>query len=219
MEAMASLSRIFELVDPMSAAPMLVNICLRIKPAFVSDNPDIRRESIALFGTLHRFGRAPGIRDTFVEQIHTNFALILCHLNEDDDGVKTACKAALKKLVPLFDHAGLTQLVAECSGLGEDEYLHYESFIESLALQLVEAFPTRISFHVMNMIGFFQAKWDTIKANAAYAASVTLRAVPFEHRQLLPMDTVSNAFVALLRESKPEVRLAAAIGIALLYDY
>ena len=45
MEAMNGLARIFELVDEANVAPVLVNICHRIRPAFEKKSDEIRAAS------------------------------------------------------------------------------------------------------------------------------------------------------------------------------
>lgn len=104
MEAMRGLSKIFDLVEESRIAPTLVNICLRIRPAFEKPNPKIRAASFSLFGSLHRFG-AGQASYIFNEQIHSNLPALILHLNDESPDVCKACKSALRKLGPLIGSA------------------------------------------------------------------------------------------------------------------
>jgi hypothetical protein len=57
MEAMGGLAKLFELVDEARIQPILVNICLRIRPAFEKPSNRLRSNAITLFGALYRFGK------------------------------------------------------------------------------------------------------------------------------------------------------------------
>lgn len=87
MEAMNGLARIFELVDEACVAPILVNICHRIRPAFEKNHEDIRSSSFQLFGTLHRFGNDRGAA-VFFEQIHNNLPSLFLHINDVNESVR-----------------------------------------------------------------------------------------------------------------------------------
>lgn len=90
MEAMNGLARVFELVDEKCVAPILVNICHRVRPAFEKDNDEIRAASFQLFGTLHRFGNDVGAQ-IFYEQIHSNFTTLFLHVNDPNEDVRRVC--------------------------------------------------------------------------------------------------------------------------------
>src|SRR6185437_15005344 len=91
MDAMRGLAKVFDLVDESRVAPTLVNICLRIRPAFDKPNDKIRSAAFTLFGSLYRFGSGQAAH-AFNEQIHHNLPSLLLHLNDDNADVQRACK-------------------------------------------------------------------------------------------------------------------------------
>jgi hypothetical protein len=84
---MTGLARVFDLVDENRVAPVLVNLCNRVRPSFESANPKMRAAAFHLFGTLWHFGQKSA-RDVFYAQIHTNLALLLLHVNDESNDVK-----------------------------------------------------------------------------------------------------------------------------------
>jgi hypothetical protein len=68
-------------------APILVNICTRIRPAFEKENDEIRSASFSLFGSLHRFGTGTA-SNSFYDQIHFQLPSLVLHMNDDSDNVK-----------------------------------------------------------------------------------------------------------------------------------
>jgi hypothetical protein len=87
MEAMNGLAKLFACVEESRMAPIMINLCHRIRPAFDKENPEIRSASFNLFGSLSRFGKGSA-GDAFYEQIHNNFPAIILHLNDDSDVVR-----------------------------------------------------------------------------------------------------------------------------------
>jgi hypothetical protein len=75
-------------------APVLINLCVRVKPAFDKDNSDIRAAAIKLFGSLHRFGQDLAA-DAFYEQIHNNLPSLVLHMNDDSEPVRSVCPSPL----------------------------------------------------------------------------------------------------------------------------
>jgi hypothetical protein len=77
--------QVFEAVDESRVAPILVNICHRIRPAFekvLHAQHAIRAAAFTLFGALWRFGQ-DSAADVFYEQIHSNLPSIVLHINDD----------------------------------------------------------------------------------------------------------------------------------------
>ena len=96
----------FELVDERCVAPILVNICHRIRPAFEHKSGEIRAASIQLFGTLHRFGHAEG-SVIFNEQLHNNLPSLYLHIFDPDSSVEKVLPHCCSSHVvrPLFGRA------------------------------------------------------------------------------------------------------------------
>ena len=103
MESMLGLSKVFGVVDESRVAPILVNICHRIRPAFEKNNDDIRAASFTLFGSLWRFGRESAA-DAFYEQIHANLPSLILHVNDDNPKVQNVCSYSLLSRRPLLYH-------------------------------------------------------------------------------------------------------------------
>ncbi|OXB82681.1 UNVERIFIED_CONTAM: hypothetical protein H355_000379, partial [Colinus virginianus] len=67
LEAMTSLSKLLEHLEERDVQAMLLHIAIRIRPFFDSEQPDLRRSSIVLFGNLTKFSE--GDCEAFFEQI------------------------------------------------------------------------------------------------------------------------------------------------------
>jgi hypothetical protein len=80
-------------------APLLLNLCVRLKPAFEKSNPQIREASILLFGTLARFSKGI-MSETLINTFFNNLPTIVLHLQDNDAAVIRACKICLKNIVP-----------------------------------------------------------------------------------------------------------------------
>lgn len=87
MEAMNGLSKILAKLDENNIRPILINICLRIRPCFEKQLSGVRAAAFTLFGKLSRFGDGPS-KSPFLDQIHANFVSMLLHLNDDSTEVR-----------------------------------------------------------------------------------------------------------------------------------
>jgi hypothetical protein len=92
-KAMTGLARVFDLVEESRVAPVLVNLCNRVRPSFENSNPKMRAAAFTLFGTLWHFGQKSA-RDVFYAQIHANLALLLLHVNDESADVKVLDSSA-----------------------------------------------------------------------------------------------------------------------------
>jgi maestro heat-like repeat-containing protein family member 1 len=125
---------VFELVDERTVAPILVNICHRIRPAFEKSHDEIRKASFQLFGTLNRFGNNQGAA-VFYEQLHNNLPCLYLHVNDPSEQVQRACKVALKRLAPLMRCKDIVAFFEET--LDEDRSINYTDFLNQLSIILV----------------------------------------------------------------------------------
>lgn len=218
MEAMNGLSRVFEMVEEQRMAPVLVNICHRIHPAFDKENPEIRSAAFTLFGALHRFGGGSA-KEIFYEQIHNNLPSVVLHVNDDNQSVREACKTALRNLAPLYGSEPMQHLLTE--NLGEGQFLDYPELLNDLSQVLINSFPERINHYVMTCVEYFKSNWNSIKANAATFVGFLLGNLTQEKRKSANLNPglISKALISLLKEKDAEVRQACANAISLLHDY
>jgi len=218
MESMLGLSKVFEAVDESRVAPILVNICHRIRPAFEKTNDAIRAAAFTLFGALWRFGQ-DSAADVFYEQIHSNLPSIVLHINDDSVKVQNACKTALRQLGPLLRVEEVNTLLTR--KLEADRPLDYDNFLDEISKLLINNYLERINYYVMTNVDFYKSQWNTIKANAASFTGVLLGNLPVEKRGSINLNPslVTRALIGLLTEKSNIVRKSAAEAMSLLYTY
>ncbi|KNC53573.1 uncharacterized protein AMSG_01283 [Thecamonas trahens ATCC 50062] len=215
LEAMSGLSKILELVDEANVAPVLITLCLRMKPSFRDANPAIRAAAITLFGTLWRFGNHGESEADFFEQIQANLMAFVLHADDDDEDVAAASRHALFLLAELLRHDDIAELF---QALEEDEP-DYEDWLDSVSQTLIAHFPERLNYYVMECVAFFAHKsWHHTKANAAILTGFFIGNMDDDHRRTVNLSHVCGALKNLLREPSARVRVKAAEAIALLYD-
>ena len=219
LEAMNGLAKVFAVVDEERMAPILINICLRIKPAFDKDNTDIRAASFRLFGTLFRFGNGIAA-DPFYDQIHNNLPAMILHSNEDNENVTSSCKTALRSLAPLFKSKELEDLLLS-NQFDPARQLDFSEFANDLSKLLVQLYPDRINYYVMTCVSYYQSNWSSIKSSAATFSGLLMTSIPFDKRKQYNLNPsfVSKALIELLKEKEPGVRRTAAEAMSLLYNY
>ncbi|CAF0812872.1 unnamed protein product [Brachionus calyciflorus] len=216
-ESMNGLTKIIALIDENNVRPILINILLRIRPCFEKDKADIRASSYILFGELARFGQGPS-KDPYLEQIHSNFVSFILHLNEQEEKVKKSCKFVLKQVGPLIQSNSINELFQ--NSLQDNKSLHYGEFINDLSKLLVNEFPEKVSFYIMNSVSNFKSEWTPIRSNSVLFAGYLLGHLSKEKQSQLSKEHISNALIKLLREdSSSMVRQKAAEAISLLADF
>ena len=141
LEAMNGLAKVFDVINEERMSPLIINICLRIKPAFDKENNDIRAAAFTLFGSLHRFGNGIA-KDTFYEQIHNNLPSLILHANDDHTQVQKACKISLRQLAPLLHSKEIVDLFD--SELDPSRPLDFNEFVNDLTKLLVKKYFTFI---------------------------------------------------------------------------
>jgi len=218
MEAMNGLSRVFELVDEKCVAPVLVNICHRVRPAFEKDHDEIRAASFQLFSTLHRFGNDVGAQ-IFFEQIHSNFTTLFLHVNDPNEDVRKACKLALKNFAPLMQAENLVKFFNEI--FDESRELNYDNFLNQLSIHLIEYFPERLNLYVMTSIEYFKSEWIPLREGAAAFIGHALGNVPQDKKFSVGLNPgiISSALISLLKQKNASVRSAGAIAMSRLHSY
>ena len=81
--SMKSMKEILEIAQDESVSPLLVNICVRLKPSFEKKNPVIRDTSIDLFGVIARFSEG-AVGENLIQMIHSNLSTLILHLFDSD---------------------------------------------------------------------------------------------------------------------------------------
>jgi len=220
MEAINGLSKIFELVDESRVAPILVNICHRIRPAFDKPNDNIRAVAFTLFGNLWRFGtqKSPAC-DLFNEQIHNNLPAIIVHLKDDSNEVQKNCRKALVQLGPLTRSSEISTFLSKITDVSRS--LSFDDFIGEFSKLLINAFPERLSYYIMTCIDYFKSNWNSVRCAAATFIGITLRNLPIESRKKTTINPglVTDALIALLKDPTPAVRVSASNAMGLLHTY
>lgn len=216
MEAMSGLARIFEQIDEGHVRPILINIALRIRPCFEKPTAAVRAAAFTLFGSLSRFGNGPS-EGPFLEQIQTNFVSLLVHLNEGDPVVVAACKGALQKVGPLMRSERVNGMFQK--HLKPEESLLYADFLNDLCKLIVQDFPEKVNFYVMNAVTFFKSMWAEVKCNAALFVGYMLGNLPLDKSGLISKEHICEALILLLRDPSPLVRASTAEAMSLLCEY
>jgi len=211
------LAKVFAIVDETRMAPILVNICTRIRPAFDKENDEIRTSSFELFGSLYRFGTGTAA-NSFYDQIHYQLPALVLHLNDDSDAVKSACKSTLKSIAPLFRSEEVKKLLLT---LDPNRELEYTEFLNDFSKLLIENYPDKLNHYVMTSIDYFRSSWNSIKSNGAIFIGYLLTNLPVEKRKVTSLNPslISKALIGLLKEKSPDVRKTAAEAMSLLYNY
>lgn len=75
------------MADEISVAPVLVYVCMRLKPAYARPNAVIRASAFDLFGALSRFGQGSSPHN-FYEQLHVALMPMILHVNDDSAKVR-----------------------------------------------------------------------------------------------------------------------------------
>lgn len=217
LESMNGLTKIIALIDENNVRPILINILLRIRPCFEKDKAPVRTSAYILFGELARFGEGPS-KEPFMEQIHSNFVSFILHLNEEDEEVRASCKSVLKQVGPLVESSSLNELFQ--AALLEQKQLHYGEFINDLSKLLVNEFPEKISFYIMNSVANFKSQWTEIRCNAVLFSGYMLGHLNGESQSVLSKEHITNALIKLLKEDPSYlVRQKAAEAISLLSEF
>uniref|UniRef100_A0A8C3Q310 Maestro heat like repeat family member 1 n=1 Tax=Chrysolophus pictus TaxID=9089 RepID=A0A8C3Q310_CHRPC len=162
LEAMTSLSKLLEHLEERDVRATLLHIAIRIRPFFDSEQPDLRRSSIVLFGNLTKFSE--GDCEAFFEQILNGLVTLLLHLQDPKPEVVRACKFALRMCGPSMGCEGLCDMFL--NHLREDRSLHYGEFMNNVCKHLVSSYPEMLTRLVLTNLFYFKSSWVDIRAAA-----------------------------------------------------
>ncbi|EGG22616.1 hypothetical protein DFA_04746 [Cavenderia fasciculata] len=219
MESMLGLSKIFTVVDESRVAPILVNICNRIKPAFEKPNDEIRAASFTLFGSLWRFGGGLA-SDPFYEQMHNNLPCLVMHVNDESAAVRSACKTTLRQLSALL-RADQVKVFFHKRSFDADATLDYDEFLDELSKVLITFYTDRINYFLMTTIEYYKSNWVVLRGNAATLTGFILGNMPEEKRISTTLNPaiITQSLIRLLGEKSAEVRKKAADSMSYLHTY
>ncbi|NXV73561.1 MROH1 protein, partial [Atlantisia rogersi] len=162
LEAMAGLSKLLAHVEERDVQALLLHIAIRIRPFFDSEQPDLRRSSITLFGTLTKFSE--GTCDVFFEQILNGLVTLLLHLQDPKPEVVRACKFALRMCGPSMGCEGLCDMFL--NHLRDDRTLHYGEFMNNVCKHLMQSYPEMLNRLISTNLFYFKSSWADIRAAA-----------------------------------------------------
>ena len=129
-------------------------------------------------------------REAFVEQIFSSLITLTIHLNDPDDSVRESCKACFQSIAPLLDQPPLVELVKEL--LIPKVTLNYSEFIADFAKILVQQYPYKVNFFIMNCIIFFKNPVSDLRANAAIIAGYLILNLTEEQINNLSKEHILN---------------------------
>jgi len=222
LESMNGLAKVFKVVDETRIAPVLINICHRIRPAFDNQNEKIRESSASLFAGLARFGEGIA-KDAFYEQIHANLPSVVLHINDENEAVQNSFKRALFEVGPLLHNETLTSLLQTPHIFSVENNIDYADFIHMhFSVALIAAWPARLNSYIQICINpYFTSNWDIIKANAVYFIGAIMGHIPENIRKDVGINSghTAKALIGLLSEKSPIVRQKAAEAMGMLWSY
>ncbi|KAM9235094.1 maestro heat-like repeat-containing protein family member 1 isoform 2-T2 [Leptosomus discolor] len=206
LEAMSSLSKLLDHVEERDVQSMLLHIAIRIRPFFDSEQPDLRRSSIVLFGNLTKFSE--GRCEVFFEQILNGLVTLLLHLQDPKPEVVRACKFALRMCGPNMGCEGLCDMFL--NHLREDRSLHYGEFMNNVCKHLMQSYPEMLNRLILTNLFYFKSSWVDIRAAAPMFIGFLVLHVDEDHCQQVDLDPLISALNLLLKDPVPAVRVKVA---------
>ena len=107
-------------------------------------------------------------RESFVEQVFSSLVTLTLHFNDPMDVVRESCKQCFLAIAPLLNQPALVELFKET--LQAKVAVAYAEFITDFAKLLVQKYPYKVNFFIMNSIAFFKNPVPDLRANAAILA-------------------------------------------------
>ncbi|NXX16379.1 MROH1 protein, partial [Podargus strigoides] len=207
LEAMSSLSKLLDHLEERDIQAMLLHIAIRIRPFFDSEQSDLRRCSIVLFGSLTKFSR--GDCEVFFEQILNGLVTLLLHLQDPSPEVVNvsvpgpgrgdaagrwvlssplpqACKFALRMCGPSMGCEGLCEMFLK--HLREGRSLHYGEFMNNVCRHLMQSYPEMLNRLVLTNLFYFKSNWGDIRAAAPMFIGFLVLHVDEDHCHQVDLD-------------------------------
>jgi len=206
--AIHSSNSVLTVIDEEVVGPALIQLCFRTKPFLDKKQKKIRVLAYDLFTTLCRFGVGKN-RENFLEQVHTNMATFVVHLNEDKE-VSARCLICFQRVAEYLENKDLIDVLETVvPGAGS-----YDQMIAKVAPILVTHYHERLPLYLQQSLGYFKSKWESVRGNAAVFSAKIVACV--EHQKLSTIDVkaVSDEIMRLLKQPKPIVRSRAAKALS-----
>ncbi|XP_068789708.1 maestro heat-like repeat-containing protein family member 1 isoform X4 [Struthio camelus] len=206
LEAMSSLSKLLDHMEESDIQSMLLHVAIRIRPFFDSEQPDLRKSSIVLFGNLTKFSE--GNCEVFFEQILNGLVTLLLHLQDPKPEVVKACKFALRMCGPNMGCEGLCDMFL--NHLREDRSLHYGEFMNNVCKHLMQSYPEMLNRLISTNLFYFKSTWVDIRAAAPMFIGFLVLHVDEDHCQQVDLDQLISSLNLLLKDPVPAVRMKVA---------
>ncbi|UJR27309.1 hypothetical protein I4U23_008603 [Adineta vaga] len=216
LEAMCSLSNVIAVMNEDEVRPILMNVLLRIRPCFEKEEAKVRSAAFTLFGKMASVCEGNS-REAFVEQIFSSLITLTLHLNDPVESVRESCKTCFQSVAPLLDQPTLMELIKE--NLQPKISLSYPEFINDFSKILVEQYPYKVNFFIMNCIIFFKNPVPELRANAAVVAGYLIFNLTEEQINGLSKEHILNAFIILLKDPNPDVRCRVAESMHFMFKF
>ncbi|KAG0560676.1 hypothetical protein KC19_9G004300 [Ceratodon purpureus] len=221
LEAVQGLGKVLdfeaEVVPEAIVAPMLLNLCVRLRSLQGRQKENTRAAAFAALGSLSRF--AVGIQlEAFMEQVHATLPRLVLHINDEAPSVCQACKETLKRLAPLL-HAQDIRALTNLQTYIQSEELEYDEFVREFAKHLVVQFSDRVDTYVTAAMQAFESPWPLIQANAAYFAGCLLSEISDSKPLAIYLPQITGALVRMTASAPSTVvRAKSALALSLLLD-
>lgn len=152
-------------------------------------------------------------RDSFVEQIFSSLVTLTLHLNDPIDIVRESCKQCFHAIVPLLNQPPLVELFRET--LQPRLQLVYAEFIADFAKILVQKYPHKVNFFIMNSIVFFKNPSPDLRANAAILAGYLIFNLNEEQINSLSKEHILNGKHFSSRSYRNSICLSCSISCSI----
>jgi hypothetical protein len=221
LEAVQGLGKVLdfeaEVVPEEIVAPLLLNLCVRLRSLQGRQKENTRAAAFAALGSLSRY--AVGVQlEAFMEQVHATLPRLVLHINDEAPSVCQACKDTLKRLAPLL-HAQDIRALTNLQTYIQSEELEYDEFVREFAKHLVVQFSDRVDTYVTAAMQALESPWPLIQANAAYFAGCLLSEISDLKPLALYLPQVTGALVRMTASAPSAVvRAKSALALSLLLD-
>ena len=149
----------------------------------------VRSAAFTLFGKMASVCEGTS-REAFVEQIFSSLITLTLHLNDPVESVRESCKICFQSVAPLLDQPSLVHLFQEM--LQAKRALNYAEFIGDFSKILVQQYPHKVNFFIMNCIIFFKNPVPELRANAATVAGYLILNLTEEQINNLSKEHILN---------------------------
>lgn len=215
LTAVQCLLTVLKSLPPDAVDPILMNLSIRLRNLQIAMNAKMRSNAFAAFGALSEFATRTQ-QLAFLEQVHATLPRLILHLQDDDLGVRQACRNTFKKLAPLMGVDGLSSLLSK-QYFNSDFRNDYEDFMRDLTRHLGQFLASKVDSYLASLIQSFDAPWPIIQANAIYFSSCILTLLEDQHALAHYQLQVLGLLVGKMSQSSDAVvRATCSLSLGLL---